>query len=102
MIHQISSALNAGVGQLTYFLTIKLIPFFSIELQIEILNKLIMNKVDKSISNITAVGKVNGQVQKIKLVLIILVYLFFQHLLGVFIGNMTNHERSPTVILNLL
>ncbi len=60
-----------------------------------------MNKVDESIADVAAVGEIDGQVQEVELVFVILVDLLFQHLLCVLVRDVPNHKCCSTVMLDL-
>jgi hypothetical protein len=60
-----------------------------------------MNEVNKGISDITWVVMIDGKVQKIDFHFMIFANLFKKHFFWVFIRNVSNHESSPSVELNL-
>ena len=65
VVHEIDGALDAGIGQLANFLTIKPFPAASVERFVELNDKLGVCKVDEGIPHITGVVVVDRQIQKI-------------------------------------
>lgn len=55
MIYECSRTLNPGISKLTYFLAVKLIPLFTIELEIELPNEFGINEVYECITNIAGI-----------------------------------------------
>lgn len=60
--------MNSSIGQLAYFLAVKLVPPFVIKLQIKLPNELCINEVDESIADITRVVGVDWEVEEVVLV----------------------------------
>lgn len=101
MIHEISSTLDPRIGQLTYLFTIESIPSSTIELLVKIKDELGVDEVHKGISDITRVVMIDWQIQKVHLHSMVFADLLEQHLLRVFVGDVTDHESCPSVNFNL-
>lgn len=60
-----------------------------------------MDKIYKSVTNVARVIVVNGKVQEVNLHLIVFVNLLQQQILGVFVGDVPDHQSRTTVNLDL-
>jgi len=101
MIHQVSGALDAGVGQLADFLAVEAVPPSTIELLIKLQDEFRMDEVDKGVAHITGIIMVDGQVQEVDVQPMVLVDFLEQHFLGVLVWDVSDHEGGPAICLNL-
>ncbi len=101
MVDQGSGALYPSIGQFTDFATVKLGPPGAIELEIELLDELGINEVDKGIPNIAGVVGVEWQVEEVVLVFVIEVNLVNEHLLRVLVGDVSDHQCGSLIVVDL-
>ena len=101
MVDQSRRSLNSGVCQFAYFLTVKFIPPFAVKFQTKFSNELSVNEVDESVPDVARIVGIYRQVEKVVFQLMILVYLIYQHLLSVLVRNVSDHECSAAIVLNL-
>lgn len=94
-------ALDSGVGQGADFFAVEPAPFLAIEFIIEGVDELGMNKINESIAHIAGVIVVDGKVKEVKFDFEVFIELFQKQLLGVFVGDVSNHEGSSAIILDL-
>jgi hypothetical protein len=78
-----------------------LIPPLSVELQIKLAYEFCVNEVYESITDVARVVRVYGQIEKVVFVFVINVDFIDQHLLAIFIGNVSDHDSSTPIILHL-
>ncbi len=95
MFFAFHSALNSSVVYFANFLRVKSCPFLVVKTPIKGLNILNVNKIDKSIANVTVVKKIYRQIEKVKLVFELPIKSIKHLLLSVFIRYVPYHECSP-------
>lgn len=61
MFDQAGKALKSGVGKDTNFIASKLEPFFVMESAVELVKNLSIHKVNKSVTNITVILRLNKE-----------------------------------------
>ncbi len=101
MIDQGSRALNSSICEFTYFFAVKLVPSFAIEFKIEFGDELGIDEVDKSISNIARVVRVDRQIKEVVFVSMVFIDFINEHLLGIFIRDVSDHHCCPVIHLYL-
>jgi hypothetical protein len=101
MIHEVGRALYPCVGQLAYLLTVKPVPSSAVELLVEIKDELGVDEVDEGVAHVAGVVVVDGQVEEVYFHFVVSADLFEQHLFGILIWNVANHQRCPAVQLDL-
>lgn len=101
VIHEISCALNTSIRQLTDLFWVVSVPTTSIEIPIEVENKLGVDEVSKGIANVTAVVVVNRQVEKVDSYPMYFSNLLQEHFFRIFVWNMSDHHSSTPVFLYL-
>ena len=60
-----------------------------------------MDEVDEGVAHVAGVVLVDGQVEEVYLHLVVAPDLLVKHLLGVLVGNVADHQRCPSVVLDL-
>lgn len=78
-VHEVSGALDPGIGQLAYLLAVVAVPPPPVELLMELEDKLGMNEVGKPIAHITSVVGVNRQVEEVNLLTVFFAYFLQKH-----------------------
>lgn len=89
--------LDACIANIAHFFTIKLFPFFMVELFHQRHNVLWFDEVDKRIPHIALVLKVDGEVEKVVRAQKQLVDCGQQHLLRILVGDVFDHQRCALV-----
>lgn len=95
MIFQRLNALYSAILYVTFFVGIKFRPFSVRELEEEVKNKERVNKVNESVADICLILKVNGQIKKVVVALVICVNFLEEGKLIIFIRNIFDHNCSP-------
>lgn len=101
MVHQVGGALDARVGQLTYFLAVETIPPAAVELFVEFEDEFGVDEVCEGVAYVAGVVVVYRQVQEIYVETMVFTDLLEEHVLGVLVGDVADHQSGPTVELNL-
>lgn len=101
MIDKVSSSLYTRISQLTYFFRVVAIPSPATKLIVKVKNELCMDEIHKSVSHVTGVEMVDGQIQEVYAVFVVTPYLLVQHFFGILVWNVTDHQSGPAVRLNL-
>jgi len=91
-------ALDSAISDFADFLWVESLPWLSIEVLIKRNNEERVNKVDKGISDITVVLQVNWEVKEIIAAGMELINLLKEHLLGVLVGDVSNHDRCARIL----
>ena len=100
-IHQICCTLNSCICQLTYLLTVVAVPFPSIELVVELVNEFGVDEVSECIAHVAWVKAVNGKVEVVNSLPVFFSDFLHQHLLRIFVGNVSDHDSGSTIWLYL-
>ena len=85
------SSLNSGVSDGTNFIRIEFPPFFTIEFQKKIFDRSFLDEVDKGVTHIALILKVNGQIEEIVLFFKLFVEFIHHHFLRIFVWNVLDH-----------
>ena len=93
-------ALDTSVGNITDLVTVEYLPLLAVVLTMKRCNVLKVDKVHKCVSTVATVLEINGQVKEVHLVRSVASLGKFvqEHLLSVFVGNISHHERGPCVL----
>ena len=89
--------MDSSIGDFADFLGVESLPRLSIEVLIKWYDKEWIDKVDKGISNVAVVLQVNGKVEKVVFAAVVLVNLLQEHLLGVLVGDVSDHDGRARV-----
>lgn len=89
--------LYSSVSYFAYLITVESRPLFWIKPNVKINNEYTINEVDKGITHIALVLKVDWKVEKVVLVFMILINQIQQHSLRVFIWNVLYHYCSSCI-----
>jgi hypothetical protein len=100
MTYQRRGSLDSRIGQLTYLLAIKIVPFSSFKLCVKSSDKLGVNEVDEGVTNVAGILTIQRQVNEVNFVFIFS-HFVLQHFLCVFVGYMPDHNSSSAVHVNL-
>lgn len=101
MVHEVSSPLDSCIGKLAYLLTVEAVPASAVELAVEIPNEFGVYEVDKCITHITGVIVIHWQIQEVYLETVVTVDLFKQHLLGILVGDVSDHQGRSSIGFDL-
>ena len=91
-------SLDTTIGDLANLVAIELCPLGSIILVEEVHNENGINEVDEGITHVAVVLEVNRQIEKVIVVLLGPIYRLQEHLLGVLVGNVLNHDCRPIIL----
>lgn len=97
MIHEVSSTLDPGISQLAYLFAIEPIPSSTVEFLVEIKDEFGVNEIDKSVSDITGVVMIYGKIKEIDLHFMVSADFFIQHLFGILVRDVSDHQCGPSV-----
>lgn len=94
-----------------YLLRVEHVPSLTMVQQKEFVDMLHLLEVDESVPHITFVlymvciyicySEINGQVKEIILIIKVLVHIFQDQGLGIFIRNISNHQGSSSILFHL-
>lgn len=101
MIQQRTCSLDTCICKLTAFLTIKAVPFSTIEVCVKFSYKFRAYEINKCISDVALVPLIYGKIQEINSVSISHWQFFDECLFSIFIRYMSNHKCGPSVSFNL-
>lgn len=90
--------LNPCIADVADFLTVEPLPFALIEAFGEGQDVLWLHHIDEGIANIAFVLEVYGQVEEVVQAVELLINSLQQHLLGVLIWDVLDHERGPCIL----
>lgn len=79
VVHQVSSTLDSCICEFAYLFTVVSVPSPSVEFFVKLQDELSVDKISKSISNVTRVIVVDGQIQEIDSLSMLFPDLFKQH-----------------------
>lgn len=112
VVGELEGTLAHSIGELTSFGRFIFGPFSKMKLPIEFLDVFNLDKVDKSITQVTLILHrikdyilINGQIEKVKFFNASWATqrkLFKQHVLGVFVWDVFYHYCCPAIKLNFL
>ena len=97
----IFSSLNSRVPNFADLLRIELRPFLIVKFLKKRKNRAQINKIDKSISYIAVVFKVDWKIKKIKGIFKLFIQQLQHQLFGVFVGYVPNHARGLLALVNV-
>ena len=86
-------ALDAAVGDLANLVTVELGPLGPVVLIEEVDDEDGIDEVDESVAHVTVVLEVNGKVEEVVVVLLGAIDGLKQHLLGVLVRDVLDHDR---------
>jgi hypothetical protein len=89
--------LDAAVGDLANLVTVELGPLGPVVLIEEVDDEDGIDEVDESVAHVTVVLEVNGKVEEVVVVLLGAIDGLKQHLLGVLVRDVLDHDRRPVV-----
>jgi hypothetical protein len=98
MLYKLHFALNSCICQRTDLITVEFLPAFPIESAVKLRNYSKINKIDKSISYVTPVFKIYGQIEKIIRPIKFAIDRLQKHLLSIFVRNIPNHASSSGIV----
>ena len=89
--------LDAGVADVAHFLAVEPLPLALVEPLGEGQDVLGLHHVDEGVPHVALVLEVDGQVEEVVQPVELLVDGLQQHLLGVLVGDVLDHQRGPAV-----
>ena len=98
VVDEASFPLNATVGDLADFLRVERLPRLVVQVLIKRHNENRVDEVDKGVPNVTPVVKVQWQVEKVVFALMKPVDALKEHLLGVLVWNVPDHDGCARVL----
>lgn len=101
MVYQISCSLNASIGKLAYLFAVESVPSAAVELAVELSDEFGVNEVDKSVSDIAGIEVIDWQIKEVDFEFVVPAYLLKKHFLSVLVGNVSDHERCPSISFDL-
>lgn len=93
--------LYSSIVDFADFLRIKPCPFLIVKGPVKCLNVFNVYKINKSISYVAVVKEVYRQIKKVELIFEFLVQCDQHLFLGVFVGDVSNHQCGPTFLHDL-
>lgn len=91
------SALDSAIGDLTDLFRVEDFPALAIHVLEKGNDVHWINEVDESISDIATIVDVQGQVEEVELTLVVSVNPFQEHILGILVWDVTNHNCGARI-----
>lgn len=98
LLDEVSLALDAAVCDLADFLRVERLPRLVVQVFIEAHDKDGVDKVDEGVADVAHVVEVEGQVEVVVCALVPPVDTLEQHLLGVLVGDVADHDCGAVVL----
>jgi hypothetical protein len=98
MVNQLFLALDPPICDLTDLLRVEPLPPLGIEDLVDLKDKNWIHKVNEGIAHVALVLEVDRQVEEVIGAFVGLVDLLEEHLLGVFVRDILNHNRGSLVL----
>ena len=102
MLSELLKTLESSVSDFTNLFRIEKLPSFTVESVVKTLQSLTVLEVDECITHIALVLEIDWQIKEIVFLVVSFLYCVSQHLLGVLVRNILNHERSSSILKDLV
>lgn len=95
------SALKSSVFQIANLHRIKISPTLTVKLVVKFLNEARIPEINERITDVALILEIDGQIEEVVVVHVILVDFLKQKLLRVFVRNIPDHNGGPGILSGL-